>query len=266
MAEQHCVGVFHGLRDPNKNLHPQFAVFTAVFAKHGGDFYLFTAAHCIRESRKAIESGLTSVQISLVIGAGDGERIFVPNFIANKSFVSIELFDEKQGFDFACINLDSVAVAKLEGSGMVPVEKYFCVRRDESVEHHAVFGFPKTRNVSEFTEISGQTIVQPEPMATLLKVPADRSGIPSDPVGPSIGSDPRFIAVVNEEMAKQVGMKGLSGGLMFGVDLERRVMNGKEQVIARSRPIAIQAKWWHQKYAAGNYLVDIFEKLAASKK
>ncbi len=264
IACQHCVGVFHVLRDPDKALHPQAAVFSGVFAKHQGDFYLVTAAHCIIESRKAIQNGLTSDSVSLGHGSGDGNRTFVPNFITNDRLVSLDVLSEKQGNDFACIKLGDVVVAKLLGSGMVPVEERFCALPGESVEHHAVFGLPETRNPSEYIAMSRQTIVRPHAMVALLKVPADRSQIQKDPVGPPVDSDPRFIAIVNERMAKEVGMRGLSGGLMFGVDLEERKVNGKSKKIPHSRPIAIQAKWWDKKYAAGNFMVHIFEMLSAT--
>lgn len=247
------VAVLAGVRDPFRKIEPTFEVFSGVIISHNDDQFLLTAAHCVDVLRSYVTKGLEIIGINIswfdddVEAQRDNGRATIPNFVSNPEHVLFRKFDARLGWDFAVISFDDVTKTRLASSVLKPIPIAQCVRPEMNYGTYAICGFPNSVNktVSEGRDRT----TNPTLMTTYVHIPLQRTQIPSDPVGPPIQEDPRFIVEVPQKTAKEMQMKGMSGGLMFGCFVEDRSIG--------CFPIAIQAKWWHEKYAAGNYLTDI---------
>lgn len=241
-----CVAIGHGLTGQVG----QVSMFSGVLVRIRGEIALATAAHCIEAERSYLAAGLESASVR--IQWKDGDPMLIPNFVTDERHTIVNVLNRKAGYDFAVIRLPDVLMARIEASpSLMPVGLDEC--REPLLRRGVFFGlsgFPKCTNKVTATGIHAQ-------MTTIFLGEAKRIPENADPDGVNIDTDPRFLATLAKNIKNDLPLKGASGGLMHAVDVVNLIHGERDEAIPR--PVALQAKWWKGRIAAGNYLAEVIE-------
>lgn len=248
------VAIGHAMLGLAGETQGQTSVFSGVLIRLGDEIALVTAAHCIEEQRNYLRSGLNSVGVRL---QWLGQPAFiVPNFIVRPELVDVYKLSRKQGQDYAVIRLPDAVEAKACGAGMIPISQSDCsLNVGTQVSVWGICGYPQCANRVDGRKINVR-------LGTIWTVEAERTEENADPTGPSIDQDPRCLLELAPNVAQDMLLPGMSGGLMLAIDMVDIVIG--EDFVPVPRPVAIQSKWWRKKIAAGNVLSEIFEAVKAA--
>ncbi|WP_424958816.1 hypothetical protein [Hyphomicrobium sp. 1Nfss2.1] len=208
-----CIAFEH--HDDEQTGHtPRFAAYAGTLIRIRDAYCFLTAGHILREVEQALQSDNVDIKSAVLadtFGRGRFKDHPIPFDLKSASIFYID--DDDEGLDFGVMLLQPYYIRLLATNGIVALEeKNWAHQASVRFDGYAMLGLPE-EYTSAFVSASGDGVVSPTMFAVQRVAPPLAGGRST--------KFERFVAQVDPAIGLK-SIKGMSGGPIFGFNLEER--------------------------------------------